>query len=42
MTAILNFVNTNYIKDVEDKMKILEKSIENLKNVLSFITNTTE
>ena len=42
MTAILNFVNTNYIKDVEDKMKMLEKSIENLKNVLSFMANTTE
>ena len=40
--VILNLVNTNYIKDVEDKMKMLEKSIENLKNILSFMVNTTE
>ena len=42
MKTILNFVNTNCIKDIEDKMKMLEKSIENLKNVLSFMANTTE
>ena len=42
MKTILNLVNTNYIKDVEDKMKMLEKSIENLKNVLNFMANTTE
>ncbi len=40
--ALLNFVNTNYIKDVEDKIKMLEKSIKKLKKVLSFIANTTE
>ena len=37
MAALLNFVNTNYIKDVEDKMKMLEKSIKKLKKVLSVI-----
>ena len=42
MTAILNFVNTNYIKDVEDKMKMLEKSIKKLKKVLSVIANMPE
>ena len=37
MPVILNLTKKNYIKDIEDTIKMLEKSTTNLKNILKFI-----
>ena len=37
MPVILNLTNKNYIKDIEDTIEMLEKSTENLKNILKLI-----
>ena len=35
--VILNLTKKNYIKDIEDTIEMLEKSTENLKNILKLI-----
>lgn len=37
MPVILNLTKKNYIKDIEDTIEMLEKSTENLKNILKLI-----
>ena len=37
MPVILHLSNKNYIKDIEDTIEMLEKSTENLKNILKLI-----
>lgn len=37
MPVILNLTKKNYIKEIEDTIEMLEKSTENLKNILKLI-----
>ena len=37
MPVTLYLSNKNYIKDIEDTIEMLEKSTENLKNILKLI-----